>query len=282
MPFSEVPQAREGWVVRKLLSHLFLGLFITITAYPFAWMVLSSFKTNREIYQPDRLLPGSFDLFAYRMLFSGEFINFFEVLVRSILLAGGQAMLACFITAGAGFALAKGRFRGKTLLFGFALIAILYPKQAMSLSLFEWLATLGMTGTYYGLLFSGVASGLGVIFFMQVFRKIPDELIDLARVEGESTCRTFFGFLPLVKPALITYGILHFFLCWQDHLLPLLVLGSDQLTLPLALAKLGDSSYRIPEAVGLAAGVIAIIPMALLFGYFFRRIRSALSEWVVS
>ena len=87
-------------MVRKLLSHLFLGLFITITAYPFAWMVLSSFKTNREIYQPDRLLPGSFDLFAYRMLFSGEFINFFEVLVRSILLAGGQAMLACFITAG--------------------------------------------------------------------------------------------------------------------------------------------------------------------------------------
>ena len=54
---------------------------------------------------------------------------------------------------------------------------------------------------------------------------------------------------------MITYCILHFFLCWQDHLLPLLILGSDQLTLPLALAKLADSSYRIPEAVGLAAGV---------------------------
>jgi ABC-type glycerol-3-phosphate transport system permease component len=61
-----------------------------------------------------------------------------------------------------------------------------------------------------------------------------------------------------------------------------LVLGSDQLTLPLALAKLGDSSYRIPEAVGLAAGVLAMIPLLVLFGLFFRQIRTALSDWVVS
>ena len=47
-------------------------------------------------------------------------------------------------------------------------------------------------------------------------------------------------------------------------------------------AKLRDSSYRIPEAVGLAAGVLAMLPMMFLFGYFFRRIRTALSDWVVS
>ena len=144
------------------------------------------------------------------------------------------------------------------------------------------MASMEITGSPYGLLISGVASGLGVLFFTQVFRKIPDELMDLARVEGQSLVRSFICFLPLIKPALITYCILHFFLCWQDHLLPLLVLGSDQLTLPLALAKLGDSSYRIPEAVGLAAGALAMIPLLVLFGVFFRQIRTALSDWVVS
>ena len=268
--------------MRRVLCLAFLILVVVITAYPFVWMILSSFKSNREIYQPGAFFPESFDPFAYRLLFSEEFIDFYEVLFRSIMLAGGQAFLACLITAGAGFALAKGKFPGKTLLGATALLVILYPKQAMSLSLFEWMVSRGMSGSFYGLMLSGVASGLGVIFFTQVFRKIPDELIDLARVEGENLLRTFFGFLPLVKPAMITYWILHFLLCWQEHLLPLLILGSEQLTLPLALAKLGDASHRIPEAVGLAVGALSMVPIFFLFGYFFRRIRSALSDWVVS
>ncbi len=269
-------------MVIRLIERICMGFLLLLAAYPFLWMVLSSFKTNREIYNPAQLFPQSLDPFAYRLLFSGELIDFYEVLIRSILLAGGQAILASFITAAVGFALAKGRFRGKMILSGLSLLVILYPKQAMNLSLFEWMASMEITDSPYGLLISGVASGLGVLFFTQVFRKIPDELMDLARVEGQSLVRSFVCFLPLIKPALITYCILHFFLCWQDHLLPLLVLGSDQLTLPLALAKLGDSSYRIPEAVGLAAGALAMIPLLVLFGLFFRQIRTALSDWVVS
>ena len=269
-------------MVRQLITRICLAFMLLLSVYPFLWMILSSFKTNREIYNPSQLLPQFFDPFSYRLLFSGEFIDFYEVLLRSVLLSGGQAILACLVTAAVGFALAKGRFRGKMILTGVSLLVILYPKQAMNLSLFDWMASMEMTGSSYSLLISGVASGLGVLFFTQVFRKIPDELMDLARVEGESLGGSFLCFLPLVKPAMITYCILHFFLCWQDHLLPLLILGAEQLTLPLALAKLADSSYRIPEAVGLAAGVMAMIPLLALFAIFFRQIRTALSDWVVS
>lgn len=268
--------------MRYFISRIFVGLVALVTLYPFIWMVLSSFKTNREIYQPGHLLPQSFDPFAYRLLFSAELIDFYEVLARSLLLAGGQAVFACLITSATGFALAKGDFRGKSAVFLIALLVILYPRQAMSLSLFEWMAQMGITGSLSGVLFSGVASGLGVVFFTQVFRKVPDELIDLAQVEGQSPFGCYLTLLPLVLPALITYGVLHFLLAWQDHLLPLLVLGAEQITLPLALAKLADSSHRIPEAVGLAAGALAMLPLLLLFGFFFRRIRTALSEWVVS
>jgi len=268
------------------MTHLFgrvlVGFFGLITLYPFVWMVLSSFKSNREIYQPGNLLPQSFDPFSYRLLFSGDFVDFYEVLGRSLLFAGGQALFACLITSGCGYALAKGRFMGKSLLFLISLLVILYPQQTMSLALFEWMTTMGMTGNLYALIFSGVASGLGVVFFTQVFRKMPDELIDLATVEGQSPWGTFLTLLPLIMPALIAYWVLHFLIGWQQHLLPLLVLGSDQLTLPLALAKLADTSHRIPEAVGLAAGVVAMLPVMLVFLVCFRRLRSALSEWVVS
>ena len=103
--------------MNRLFSPILTGLVLLITAYPFAWMFLSSFKTNREIYQPGKMLPESFDPFAYKLLFSGELFDFTAVLVRSLLLAGGQAIFACLVTAATGFALAKGRFRGKSLLF---------------------------------------------------------------------------------------------------------------------------------------------------------------------
>jgi len=266
----------------KFLSRICLLMVLLLTTYPFLWMFFSSFKTNQEIYRTAHIIPKFFNFFAYKLLFSNDLIKFDEVLLRSLFLSGGQAVLACLVTAATGYAIAVGRFWGKRLLFLAAMLLILYPKQALSLFLFEWMVRLGITGSLYGLLFSGVASGLGVVFFAQVFKKIPPELVDLARLEGKSDFGCFLTFLPLVKPALITYGILHFLLSWQEHLLPLLVLKSDELTLPLALAKLSDSSYRIPEAVGLAAGVVALLPMLILFGISFKRIRSALSDWVVS
>ena len=269
-------------MIRGMVSKVFLLSFILLTAYPFVWMFLSSFKTNREIYSPDRLLPSFFKPDAFQILFSNELFQFNEVLIRSLLLSSGQAFFACLVTAAAGYAIAKGNFRGRNLIFGAAILLVLFPKQAMSLFLFEWMATLGLTGNLYGFILSGVASGLGVIFFTQVFRKVPSELVDLALLEGRGHFGCFLSLLPLLVPALVTYCILHFFLSWQEHLLPLLVLSNDQLTLPLALSKLADSSYRIPEAVGLAAGVVAMLPMLILFGLFFRKIRTALADWVVS
>ena len=100
-------------MVRQLTTRICLALMLLLSVYPFLWMILSSFKTNREIYNPAQLLPQSFDPFSYRLLFSGEFIDFYEVLLRSVLLSGGQATLACLVTAAVGFALAKGRFRGE-------------------------------------------------------------------------------------------------------------------------------------------------------------------------
>jgi trehalose/maltose transport system permease protein len=95
-------------------------------------------------------------------------------------------------------------------------------------------------------------------------------------VEGYSGIRTFCLLLPLIGPALVTYGLLHFILSWQEHLLPLLLLNDQNLTLPIALSKLRDSSHRIPEAVGMAAGVLSMIPILLLFGICFRKMKTAL------
>ena len=62
----------------RILIRILLGLVVAMTVYPLVWMLLSSFKTNREIYQPDILLPESLDPFAYRLLFPGNLLIFMK------------------------------------------------------------------------------------------------------------------------------------------------------------------------------------------------------------
>ena len=262
--------------MRKLSYALFLGVVLMVCIYPFGWMFFSAFKTNREIYQPTLFFPEDYEWDAFHGLFSSEYLPFFEYYINSIVISGIQAVLAMVVTAAVGFVFAKYSFRGKGLLFGIALLIILIPKQAMAVPLFDWMLWLGLQGGKWSMILPGLASGLGIVFFRQVFAKIPDELIDLARVEGYSGIRTFCLLLPLIGPALVTYGLLHFILSWQEHLLPLLLLNDQNLTLPIALSKLRDSSHRIPEAVGMAAGVLSMIPILLLFGICFRKMKTAL------
>ena len=268
--------------MKKFLSGIVLFGAVLICLYPFAWMFLSSFKTNREIYQPTLFIPKGFEPDSYLILFSDQYIPFLSYFLNSTFISVCQALLAVFVTAAAGFVFAKYSFRGKSIVFGIAILVILIPKQALAVPLFDWMLWLGLHGGKWALILPSIASGLGIVFFTQVFRKVPDELLELAKVEGLSVHRTFLLILPLVGPALVTYGLLHFILSWQEHLLPLLLLDDENITLPIALAKLRDSSHRIPEAVGMAAATLSLLPVVVLFGICFRKMKTALVHLALS
>jgi ABC-type glycerol-3-phosphate transport system permease component len=268
--------------MKKFLSGIVLFGAVLICLYPFAWMFLSSFKTNREIYQPTLFIPKDFEPDSYLSLFSDQYIPFLSYFLNSTFISVCQALLAVFVTAAAGFVFAKYSFRGKSIVFGIAILVILIPKQALAVPLFDWMLWLGLHGGKWALTLPGIASGLGIVFFTQVFRKVPDELLELAKVEGLSVHRTFLLILPLAGPALVTYGLLHFILSWQEHLLPLLLLDDENITLPIALAKLRDSSHRIPEAVGMAAATMSLLPVVVLFGICFRKMKTALVHLALS
>ena len=78
----------------RLFSFILLLCFLIVSLYPFAWMFFSSFKTNKEIYQPSKLLPEKFDGQAYGMLLDGEFVDFGEGLWQSFFIAVSQSLLA--------------------------------------------------------------------------------------------------------------------------------------------------------------------------------------------
>jgi multiple sugar transport system permease protein len=186
------------------------------------------------------------------------------------------------VTSLAGYTFARHRFPGRGLFFVLALVVIVVPQQALAIPLFSWLNTLGLSNRLAGVILPGVVSGLGVLYFTQVFRQVPDDLVNAARLAGASEFRVYVTLLPLVSSALLSFGLIQFILAWHEHLIPLLVLSSaEKQTLPVALAGLYGSSLRFPYAVLMAASSLIIVPTAVLFALLYRRLQSALAEVLV-
>lgn len=250
--------------------------------YPFLWMALSAFKDTREIFKPLQLFPASFDPQYYRQLFSGEWLPFWRIFGNSLGVAVVQSVATVMVTSLAGFAFARQTFRGRNALFALAMVVIVMPVQAMPVPLFSWLNELGLNDRLAGVILPGVASGLGVLYFTQVFRQVPDDLVNAARLAGASEFRVYLTLLPLVSSALLCFGLIQFILAWHEHLIPLLVLSSaENQTLPVALAGLYGSSLRFPYALLMAASSLILVPTVILFLLLRRRFESALADLLV-
>jgi multiple sugar transport system permease protein len=257
-----------------LLALMGLTLVSLVFVYPFAWMFFASFKENRQIFSPLKLWPGHFGGQYYGQLFSGEWIPFVRVFGNSLLIASAQAVGAVAVTSLAGYAFAKHRFPMRRMLFVVSLVVIVLPQQALAISLFTWLDALHLSNRLAGVILPGVASGLGILYFTQVFRQ--------ARMAGASEIRVYTTLLPMLASPLLSFGLVQFILAWHEHLIPMLVLSAaDQQTLPLALASLYGSSLRFPFAVLMAGSTLTLIPTVLLFGLLHRRFKSSLSELLV-
>ena len=269
----------KNW--RGVLSLLLLSPFLLAVFVPFLWMVLGMFKTNAEFFQPmaKAFFPVNYDWQNVAELLEGRSVLFWAVFANSMIVSLGQALGAVALSAAAGYAFARFSFSGKRVLFVLAVALILVPRQLFAVPLFTWVNALGLMDNLLGVILPGIVTGLGVIYFTQVFRQMPEEYLQAARISGAPEFRVFMTVLPLVWPALLSYGMIHFILAWHEHLIPMLVLTSEtKQTLPLALAKLYDVSQRTPQGVQMAASTFAVIPTAVLFALCHRKFKSSLSD----
>ena len=140
-------------------------------------------------------------------------------LAHSTLAVGVGSTLAVCLASATGFALARYRYRGKTITALLVTVTLFLPVSALVIPLFELLQSLGMLsslfwlGVVYGVLFSAWAT----IFMRSFFLQLPQEMFEAAQVDGAGTLRTFVSIaLPLARPAIATAFILTFFLQWSE------------------------------------------------------------------
>lgn len=258
MSFGE-PTA-QPWVYVVLTG----GLVLLVG--PFLWMLLGSFRPDRELKQvPPSWLPQDPTLDNYRTLFTQlDFPSyFFNSAVVALAITLGNLVFCSML----GYALAKLDFPGKRIIFVLVLGTLMVPGVVTFVPLFVLVSNLGMVNTFPGLIFPFLAGPFGVFLMRQFMLSLPDELIHAARVDGAGEWRIFRSIiLPLCRPALATLGILTFLTSWNNFLWPLVVAQSEEkYTLPVALAIYAIGENKSDFGLLMAGSVVIIVPVLVVF-----------------
>ena len=243
-----------------------LGAGLVLLIGPFLWMLLGSFRTNRELQEvPPSWLPENPTLDNYRALF--EVLDFPQFFFNSAVVAISITLGNLVFCSMLGYALAKLRFPGKRAIFALVLGTLMVPAVVTFVPLFVLVSNLGMANSYPGLIFPFLAGPFGVFLMRQFILGLPDELIQAARVDGASEFRIFFSvIMPLCKPVLATLGILTFLASWNQFLWPLVVAQSeDKYTLPVALAIYSIGERRADYGLLMAGSVVVVVPVLIVF-----------------
>lgn len=256
--------------LKTVLIHLALVVGAALTLAPLLWMVSASFTPSGQANVfPPRFLPLRPTLEQYAALFTR--LNIARNFLNSLIVTLAATSLAVLITAMAGYAFAKLRFRGREKAFRLLMIALVVPAQVGMLPLFLILREMGLVNTYVGAIVPYLASVLGIFLIRQYVLGIPDELLQAARVDGAGEMRIFVAIvLPVIRPILVTLATFVFLSCWNDFMWPLIILSdSAKYTLPVALANLAGEHVQDVELM-MAGSVLTILPVMIIFLIFQR------------
>lgn len=248
-----------------ILVHAVLLIFAVFVVVPLYWMLKSAFGSNEEIFaSPVRWLPTSFHPENFpAALASAPFARYF---FNSFLVALAVTLTTVVTSALAGYGFAKFEFPAKRLLFGLVLASLMIPFQAIMIPLFVLVRELGWLNTYAGLIVPGAVSGFGIFLMRQFMSRVPDTLIEAAKIDG---CGEFAAFtrvvLPMARPALAALAVLSFLASWNNFLWPLIVAQSPAMsTVPLGLAQF-RGSYFTNYTQLLAVATLATLPVVALY-----------------
>ena len=245
---------------------LILGCFITLA--PFIWMFLTSFKTQIEAVSiPPSILPRRWDISSYLTL--SDKLPFWRMYANTILTAIVIVTAQLSLCSMAGYAFGRIHFPGRDALFILCLSVLMIPSSFLILPQYLTIQKMGLLNTLRAVFLPNLFSAFGTFLMRQFFMSIPQELEDAARIDGCSHGRIFVQImLPLVKPGLLSLGILTLRFAWNSLMWPMIVNTSpDKMTLAAGLSYL-QGQYITDYPSIMAGALLSIIPLIIIYAIF--------------
>ena len=247
-----------------------------VMAAPFLWMAVTSLMGQLEVFSSGRLLPDSPLWSNYPEALRAQ--PFGRYFVNSLVFAAAVVAGQVATATTAGYAFARLDFPGRDKVFMLFLATMMVPAVIVLIPRFLMIDALGWIDSYQGLISTELVSVWGIFLMRQYFRTLPRELEDAARVDGAGRARIFWSIgLPLAGPAVATLALFAFIDAWKNFLWPLLVTRSMEMRVVEVGIAAFHSTYEINWPYQMAAGIVAVLPIALLFlftqRYFVRGIQ---------
>lgn len=256
-----------------LLAGAGLLALAALFFFPMIWMVLSSFKSNADIFSSPFALPTSIDL--------GRWADAWEVgqigryALNSAIVTTVSVTGILLLGAGAAFAFSRYRFRGRAAFMSLFALGLLLPLQSYFIAQSSLFTQLAITDTRLALIIPYTAMGLPLaIYLLKVYLDaLPEELFEAARIDGAGDLRVFRALaLPLLRPGLATVAIFSALASWNEFLLALLYIQDDTLkTIPTGLLAF-SSRYVTDYSLLFSALSIITLPMIVIYVVFNRQI----------
>ncbi len=243
-----------------------------LMVFPFIWMVLSSFKTEADVYAyPPRWLPSLWTLSNYRTIF--ERIPFMRYYANSIYTSIMQTALQLVLSLFGAYCIVFLDFPGKKAIKTIIKSTMFVPSVVTLIPMYLIVSRLHGVDTYGGIILPQIFSAFTLFLLSSFFETIPIDLIDSARIDGSN----YFSILRrIIIPnsiGVITASVLFAFLIhWKSYIWPLVITNSEKyITLPIGMR------YLVHDAAGeyqvlMAASVMAIIPVLILFKIFEKKL----------
>jgi len=251
--------------VGRVLGYLGLVVAAAAVLLPFFWMVMSSLKTNNNVFTvPIQWIPKTFVWSNYVDIWQKSDMSTW--LKNTMILSVAVTFLQLLTGSFAAYGFSKVRFPGRDLLFLVYIGTIAVPWQAYMIPQFILMSKLHLSNTLWSIVALQAFGAFGVFLMKQFYETVPEELSEAARIDGLSEYGIYRRImLPLSVPALASLALLTFTKTWNDYLGPLIYLRSPDLwTIQLGL-KSFVGQYNAEYALIMTGSVLSVLPIAIIF-----------------
>ena len=267
---------KKGRILGGALNAALKLLLIFLIAYPFIWMVFTSFKPYKEttIYPPT-LLPTHWttegDVKALEMVDVATFLK------NSLIVSLTVLVLQYLVIVPAAYAFARCKFRFKGFFFGIVLLGFMIPQQVTFIPIYLMFSKAGLLQSLIPQILPFISNAFGIFLLRQYFMQIPEEIIEAARLDDAGELKIILRIMiPMARPAIFTIGLLSFISSWNSYFWPLIMTTKDAYrTLPIGVAMLNSQEGGRLWNVLMAGNMFLVVPILIVYLFANKQIRKA-------
>ena len=258
---------------RQIGWHLFLVVVVFLLLMPIVFAISNSFKTMQEAFNTVfQVIPLHPTLENYRHVF--DKLPFVKITLNTFLIASMVTIFKTITGLLAAYAFVYFRFKGKGFLYFIMLSTLFIPFTVTMIPNYLLISKIGLRDRIWGVALPQLADVLGIFLLRQAMRGIPLALIEAARMENIRHMKIMRDIvIPLVRPSIISTGIIFFINSWNEYVWPVLILKSkENYTLSLALQMYISAEGGTEFTIAMAVSVLTMLIPLVLYIIFQRYI----------